>query len=112
MQHYAIAPDISWPAGVSDSIRRVRSNSGFNLTIADAQSTATLISQINSWIQHNEDALMALGTAGASGTVDIGVTVETSDQFNASIVLTPQELTPLSGFGLTLSVSAYPASDP
>jgi hypothetical protein len=112
VQNYAITPDISWRDGVSDSVGRVRSNSGFNLTIADAPSTKTLISQITSWIQQNEDALMALGTAGASGTVDIGLTVGTSEPFTSSIVLAPQELTRLSGFGLALSVSASPASDP
>ena len=112
VQHYAITPDISWRGGVSDSVGRVRSDSGFNLTIADAPSTDMLISQITSWIQQNEDTLMALGTAGASGIVDIGLTVGTSEQFTSSIVLAPQELALLSGFGLTLSVSAYPASDP
>ena len=87
VKNYAIRPDISWRGGVSDSVGRVHSNSGFNLTIADASSTDTLVSQITSWIQQNEDALMSLGTEGASGIVDIGLTVGTSDQFTASVGL-------------------------
>jgi hypothetical protein len=87
VKKYAIRPDISWRGGVSDSVGRVRSNSGFNLTIADASSTDTLVSQITSWIQQNEDALMSLGTEGASRIVDIGLTVGTSDQFTASVGL-------------------------
>jgi hypothetical protein len=83
VQQYAITPDGSWRGGVSDSVGRVRSNSG-----------------------------MALSTAGASGTLDIGLTAGTSNQFTSSIVLAPQDLALLSGLGLSLSVSAYPASDP
>jgi len=43
VQHHAITPDTSWRGGVADSIGRVRSDSGFNLTIADAPSTKALI---------------------------------------------------------------------
>ena len=112
VQNYVITPDTSWRGGVSDSVGRVRANSGFNLTIADAPSTDTLVSQMTSWLQQNEDALEALAMEGASGIVDIGLTVGTSDQFTASVVLSPTELALLNRLGLGLSVSAYPASDP
>ena len=56
-------------------------------------------------------ALLALGGLGGVAVIDVGLTVGTSDQFTASVTLTPADLALLAKAGVELSVSAYPATE-
>jgi len=90
---------------------RRRADSGFNVTIADAASSSELVSKTIRWVQENRAVLAALTTTNVKAQVDIGVTVGSSEQFSASVLLTQNDLLALSQSGVELSFSAYPASD-
>src|SRR5687767_5382255 len=91
-REYRFTPEIVWRSGDPDQVGRVRQESGFNLTIADADSSAELVRQVRGWIQHNRSALLASGEAGGAAAIDVGLTVGTSDQFTASVKLSPSDL--------------------
>ena len=109
-REHKIATAAVWQENEGTTGRR-RADSGFNVTIADAASGTELVSQIICWVQENRAVLEALATTKVKAQVDIGVTVGSSEQFTASVVLTPNDLLALSESGVELSFSAYPASD-
>jgi len=111
VKRHGFTPDIIWRAGEPDRLGRVRSKSGFNLSIGDAVSAAALVKQVRGWVEDNMSALLALGGLGGVAVIDVGLTVGTSDQFTASVTLTPADLALLAKAGVELSVSAYPATE-
>ena len=111
VKRHGFTPDIIWRAGEPDRLGRARSESGFNLSIGDAVSAAALVKQVRGWVEDNMSALLALGGLGGVAVIDVGLTVGTSDQFTASVTLTPADLALLAKAGVELSVSAYPATE-
>ena len=99
VKRHGFTPDIIWRAGEPDRLGRVRSKSGFNLSIGDAVSAAALVKQVRGWVEDNMSALLALGGLGGVAVIDVGLTVGTSDPFTARVTLTPADLASPSGKG-------------
>ena len=110
-RQYGFTPDVVWRAGKADHVGRVHADSGFNLTIADANSAEMLVQQIRSWFQENKSALLALNEFKGAAVIDVGLAVGTSAEFTASVRFAGSDLRFLAETGVELSVSAYPAGD-
>jgi|SRR5665213_3166269 len=110
-KRYRLEPDISWRAGEPDPVGRVRSHSGFNLTIANEPSVAQLIATIRLWVQSKQLALQALESLGGAAVLDVGVTVGTADQFTSSVEFPASDLSLFAESKLALCLSAYPSQD-
>ena len=104
-------PDIMWRSGETDLMGRIHRESGFSLTIADADSASELVRQIHDWVESHRSALEALSASGGTAVIDVGLTVGTPAQFTAGVVFASSDLRLLAEAGVELSVSAYPASE-
>jgi hypothetical protein len=102
--------DRSWVAGETDRHGRCANESGFNLSVADVESSATLGDNIRTFLRKHSSLLRQLVDAGASLVLDIGVTVGSDDQFTASVSIETDELSSLAGLEIALQFSAYPSS--
>ena len=98
-----------WRAG-DTAAGRVRSSAGFNLKIANAAVSSFLAEDVIRWMEKNADALAELRAVGAELSIDFGVTVGTSEQFTASVVFSSSHIRRIADAGVSLSLSAYPAS--
>lgn len=86
-------------------------NSGFVATISENINSLENISEIQKFIQTNQEALSYLKSLGVSSEIDIGCTVGTTNQFTKSITATPALLGLLHQYSISLMFSAYPASE-
>jgi hypothetical protein len=109
LDEHSLSAQAVWQAGdrIGD---RIRSNAGFNFTIAEAQSGRDLVGMVIEWLDQHRPAVQALVQIGVGVQVDMGLTVGTSEQFTGSVVVTPQELRLFVDLGIELSISAYPAT--
>jgi hypothetical protein len=107
-QHH-VHTDAVWCAG-DRFAGRIRTESGFNLTIADAASGSELAGQIAAWLRQNAAILQALVSAGVQSEIDVGLGPEGRDEFDVSVRLGPSDLAILARSGTTLVFSAYPRS--
>ena len=100
-----------WRAGIPDAIGRVPTTSGFNLTIADEDTSDAVVRIVCEWVETNRMALRAVKESRGEAVIDVGVTVGSPRQFTASVVWAPSELALLAECGVQLCISAYPTSD-
>ena len=110
-RQYGFTPDIMWRSGEPDLMGRIHRESGFNLTIADADSANQLVRQVHDWVETHRSALQALSVSGGTAVIDVGLTVGTPTQFIAGVVFGRSDLKLLAEAGVELSVSAYPSSE-
>jgi hypothetical protein len=111
VKRFGFSPDCLWLAGIPDPVGRVRSTSGFNLTIADEASGNLLVRHVCDWVKTNSMALRSMKGFGASAEIDVGLSVGASGQFTTSVTWVPSELALLAECGVGLCFSAYPSSD-
>lgn len=106
LARHQLAVETAWSAGEVDELGRVRADSGFNTTLADAESAAELVALTEGWLVANEAFLRELATSGASGTLDVGFSVNV-DRPNRAVCFTPALLQHCVDAGVSLEVSAY-----
>jgi len=111
VKRFGFGPDLVRRAGIPDSVGRVRSKSGFNLTIAARDSGEAFVRNICEWVDANRLALQAVEASGGSAEIDVGLSVGASGQFTVSVTWTPSQLALLAECGVDLCVSAYPSSN-
>ncbi len=102
--------DRSWVAGETDRRGRCANESGFNLSVADVESSAELGANIRTFLHQHSSLLRQLVDAGASLVLDIGVTVGSDDHYTASVSIEKEDLSSLAALEITLQFSAYPSS--
>ena len=109
LQQHHLHTDAVWLAG-DRYAGRLRAESGFNLTIADAASCSELVEQIGAWLRQNDAILQALARAGVPGELDVGLGAEGPDEFDVGVRFGPGDLSILAESGTALVFTAYPHS--
>ena len=106
-----LACDAQWHKG---DIRRNGATyeySGFSATIADTETPKELIILIVNFLAQCKENNIQFQDLNLSAVLSVGFTVGDSKQFVACIEFSPAELLACSECGISLSITAYPASD-
>jgi hypothetical protein len=82
-----------------------------SLTIADAENPVEMMSGIRRFLACCQDAGVGFPAGEGSAELSIGVAVGSRDQFVAGVDLSLDVLSALVALGISISVTAYPASD-
>lgn len=106
---YRLRPESVWREGDKQRAGGKQLSSGFNLTILDSVTKSKLNQELLRYLAQQVDAFEELKDRAVSQEIDIGLTVGDSNQFTASVNVEPMLLSRLSGLGVELVVSAYPA---
>ena len=88
----------------------LRTEPGFNLTIADAASGSELARQIGDWLRQNEAILQALARVCGYCELDVGLGAEGPEEFDVGVRLDPSDLSILARSRTALVFTAYPRS--
>lgn len=102
--------DAQWRKGERGRNGVVHALSGYNATVAEAANPRALVSEIRSFLTQCKERNLDFRAALAA-ELSIGFTVGDSQQFVASLALSPGDLSALAACGIALSVTAYPTSD-
>ena len=107
----SLSIDTEWKKG--DKRRNGVSHelSGFSATVADAKNPSELIRIVRAFLAQWKERSIVISSRGLEAELSLGITVGDSEQFVASIELSPSELVELGGCGIALSITAYPTSD-
>ncbi len=103
--------DAQWHKG---DIRRngvAHKLSGFSATIADTETPRELIVLIGDFLAQCKENNIQFQNLNLSAVLSVGFTVGAPEQFVACIEFSPAELLACSECGISLSITAYPASD-
>ncbi len=106
-----LSPDAVWRRGEPRLVRGKNEDSGFNLTLAEAENGAAAISQARDALARLQPALLELRRLSVPSLVDFGLFVGGSVSFTSSVRFAPDMLQWFSEQGVGLSVSAYPVSE-
>jgi hypothetical protein len=107
-----LAPEVtSWHRGDVRVGRRVHEDSGFRVTVADAETFPAALKNVRVFFSTRQAVVDALRARGVSSVLDIGVEVGTSQRFAACLRFSASDLQWLARLGVELEISAYPASD-
>jgi len=85
--------------------------SGFSATIADTETPKELTVLIGNFLAQCKENNVQFQNLNLSAVLSVGFTVGDSEQFVACIEFSPTELLACSECGISLSITAYPASD-
>src|SRR4029453_8285505 len=98
----AISVDAEWLAGDRRRDGSIRALSGFNLTIADAETMTEMMSHLRSFLTRCATAGVTFPWRGINGEVDIGFSVGDSHRFAGGFSLSPVDIQAYSASGLGL----------
>ena len=102
--------DTQWLKGERGRSGVVYALSGFNVTVAEAPNPRALVSELRKFLTQCKERKLDF-RKGLTAELSIGFTVGDSQQFVASVDLSPADLSTLAACGIALSVTAYPTSD-
>jgi hypothetical protein len=105
---------VSWRRGeVRVGRRGVHEDSGFRITIADAETFPEAFEDVRAFFSTREIVLLleALHARGISSVLDLGVDVGSPQRFAAYLRFSTADLQWLARLGVVLEISAYPASE-
>ncbi len=104
---------VSWRRGEVRIGRRVHENSGFRITIADAETFPEAFEDVRAFFGTRQTVLLleALHARGISSVLDLGVDVGSPQRFAACLRFSTADLQWLARLGVELEISAYPASE-
>ncbi len=111
IEQHALEPAGIWHAGELGPGGRVRPESGFNLTIAEAPSPRDLVRVLREWVEGELETFGALSDADVSPVIELSLPVEDPGLI-ATLVLEPSDLSMLAALGITIRVSASLAAPP
>lgn len=103
--------DTEWEQGDKRRNGSVHASSGFNATIADAKNTGELRGLIHTFLKKCKNKNIVFPSRNLTAELSIGFTVGDSEQFVAGVEFSPSELSLCAESGITLCITAYPASD-
>lgn len=103
--------DAVWRKGDVTFRGRVMDDSGFNLSLPDAESWVQALPSVHSFLRAERELFRELLGQNVKMELDIGVTVGEEKSFAPSLQFPADFLTDLVSAGVTLNVSAYPTSD-
>jgi hypothetical protein len=109
LEAHALEADTIWRAGELGPGGRVRPESGFQLTIADAPSPRELVPELRAWLETELDTLNALADAGVRPVIDVRVSAAADPTLVATVSLEPADLSLLAALGVSLRVSVSAA---
>jgi hypothetical protein len=104
---------VSWRRGEVRLASRVHEDSGFRITIADAETFPEAFEDVRAFFSTRQIVLLleALHARGISSVLDLGVDVGSSQRFAAYLRFSTADLQWLARLGVELEISAYPASE-
>jgi hypothetical protein len=109
LEAHALDADNVWQAGELGPGGRVRPESGFQLTIADAPSPRELVPELRAWLETELDTLNALADAGVRPVIDVRVSAAADPMLIATVTLEPADLSLMAALGVSLRVSVSAA---
>ena len=107
----ALEVDAQWKVGEKNPQGKPNAASGFNATVADAESRTDLETRVRALLERCRRKQISFKLSGLTAQLDIGLRVGTAQQFSAGVEFTPVDLQIFGEIGLELRVSAYPCSD-
>ena len=84
---------------------------GFSATIADVANPVELTRAIRTFLKQCKEREVSFAKSGVSAELSLGFAVGDSQQFVASVQLSPSDLSLFAEHGLMLNLTAYPTSD-
>jgi hypothetical protein len=104
---------VSWRRGEVRVGSRVHKDSGFRITIADAETFPEAFEDVRAFFGNRQTVLLleALLARGISSVLDLGVDVGSPQRFAAYLHFSTADLQWLARLGVELEISAYPASE-
>lgn len=106
-----LQPDAIWQRGEKKPVRGVHEESGFTLTLVEAETGAQAVSEARQALENLAPALEALRGQSVSCLVDFGMFIGSERHFTGSVRWTSEDLQWFVARGLGLAASAYPTSD-
>jgi hypothetical protein len=106
-----LTSDTEWHAGDRIKNGGVHESSGFNATIADAETPRAMTELMRSFLVQCREAQVTFPWRGVTVAVEMGFSVGDSAQFIAFTELSPADIRLCGQCGIGLSVTAYPTSD-
>jgi len=106
-----LSSDTEWHAGERRRDGSVRDSSGFNTTIADAETSGDMATRLRNFLIRCAAAGVSFPWRGIKGEIDVGFDVGSSERFVGGFKLSPADIQACAECGLGLSATAYPTSD-
>ena|GEM_PF-751357 len=103
--------DAVWMVGEKKLLRETHANSGFNLTLAEADTSAQALAEVRQRLSSLSPVLAEVRRQSASCLVDFGMFIGGERQFSGTAEFAPEDLRWFAEQGLGIAVSAYPTSD-
>ena len=108
VRRFRLKPDEVFHAGGKRGRKRVTKISGFNLTVADAESLAELHTQVSRFVDQLRKPILAVKRLKVGSSLDIGFTVGGNRYAFARSVRFPSYLLrEMASLNLELEISAY-----
>lgn len=106
-----LSPDVEWHAGERRRNGAIRDLSGFNFSIANAETADQMTNLLKSFLSRCAAAGVRFPWRGITGEVDIGFSVGDSVRFFGGFRLSAADIEAFAECGLALCATAYPTSD-
>lgn len=107
-----VGPEVdAWYRGDVRSRGRVFEDSGFSVTVADAETFRAALEDVRAFFNTRRAVLEELHARGVSSVIDIGVDVGTPKRFAACLRFSASDLQWFAQLGVELQISAYPVSN-
>lgn len=108
---HGIGEATTWARGDRLRTGRERQDSGFMISLPDADTTAEAIPAVASFLTKSHQWLSALPSSAAQREFHLGMTVGENKSFAPRLELPVSFLASLVASGIQLDVSGYPTSD-
>ncbi|MFP2956304.1 hypothetical protein ACLEPN_00340 [Myxococcus sp. 1LA] len=103
--------DAVWVTGEKKLLRKTHTDSGFNLTVVEAETSAQALPEVRQRLASLAPVLTELRRQSATCVVDFGMFVGGERQFVGAVEFAPEDLRWFAEQELGIAVSAYPTSD-
>ncbi|WIG95632.1 hypothetical protein [Myxococcus sp. SDU36] len=103
--------DTVWSAGEKALLRRTHKDSGFNLTLAEAETSALALVKARQRLESLSAELAEARRRSVTCVADFGMFIGGERQFTGAIEFAPEDLRWFAAQGIGIAVSAYPSFD-
>lgn len=103
--------DAAWAFGEKALLGKTHKDSGFNLTLAEAETSTQALADARQRLESLSAELAEARRQSAACVADFGMFIGGERQFTGVIVFTPEDLRWFAAQGIGIAVSAYPSSD-
>lgn len=107
----SLACDLEWRKGDRRRNNSLHALSGFNANVVECENPQMLTSLVRSFLKKWKDKAVVLTRLNLKAELDIGFSVGSSEQYEASVLFTSEDLLLCAECGINLRVTAFPTSD-